>query len=45
MGFYKEFMEVFKFFDWEGQGYIFLGEVRYVLIVMGKKGSMYGCNW
>lgn len=43
-GSYKEFMEAFKSFDREGQGYISLGEARHVLTSMGKKGSTRGCN-
>lgn len=35
-GSYKEFMEAFKSFDREGQGYISLGEARHVLTAMGK---------
>lgn len=44
-GSYKEFMEAFKSFDREGQGYISLGEARHVLTAMGKNGSAHGCNW
>ena len=42
-GSFKEFMEAFKSFDREGQGYISLGEARHVLTSMGEcpLGSIY----
>ncbi|XP_061185253.1 myosin, essential light chain, adductor muscle-like [Saccostrea echinata] len=36
-GSFKEFMEAFKSFDREGQGYISLGEARHVLTSMGDR--------